>query len=311
MLPILLDHELPGFGGGPANNAGPSKSSYPLNEASKALGAPISERSLLNLLPPRTNMLSPLCREESASGFLWSTYLTAAHIHVQARHVLSEDFSGKKKIPLLKAAILAMALAVVALLVLRGVNVLALCERGILAVRDAGPAVYFLAMALLPALGVPMLTFTLTAGPMFGERLGIGMVVVLSLVAITVNFILSYFLARRAMRPALEKLMKRLGYKLPKIEEGDVTDVTIIVRVTPGIPFFAQNYLLGLAGVPFAKYFLITCIFTWGLSAAFVLFGDALVRGQGKIALITASLVVAAAAATHLTRKHYAKKKGR
>jgi uncharacterized membrane protein YdjX (TVP38/TMEM64 family) len=163
-------------------------------------------------------------------------------------------------------------------------------------------------MALLQALGVPMLTFTLTVGPMFGERLGIGMVVMLSLMAITVNFMLTYFLARHVMRPGLGKLMTRLGYKLPKIEEGDVTSMTIIVRVTPGIPFFAQNYLLGLAGVPFKKYVVITCIFTWGLSAAFVLFGDALMRGEGKMMLITVSLLIAAAAGTHLTRKHYARK---
>lgn len=222
--------------------------------------------------------------------------------------MLSEALPAKKKIQRLKLAILAIVATTVLLLALRGVSVLELGQRGMVAIRDAGPGVYFVAMALLPAVGVPMLTFTLTAGPMFGERLGIGTVVVLSLAAITVNFILTYFLARHAMRPVLEKLMTRFGYELPKIEEGDVTDVTIIVRVTPGIPFFAQNYLLGLASVPFGKYLMLTCIFTWGLSAAFVLFGDALMRGEGKMTLITTSLLIAATAATHLTRRHYSKK---
>jgi len=223
--------------------------------------------------------------------------------------VSSQAFSQNKKARRLKVAILAIVLVAGLVLMMRGVNVLELGERSIVAIRDAGPGIFFVAMALLPALGVPMLTFTLTAGPMFGQRLGIGVVVVLSLAAITVNFILSYFLARYTMRPVLEKLMAWLGYKLPKIGEGDVTDVTIIVRVTPGIPFFAQNYLLGLAGVPFRKYLAVTCILTWTLSAAFVLFGDALMRGEGKIALITGSLVIAAAAITHLIRKHYSKKK--
>jgi len=223
--------------------------------------------------------------------------------------VSSQAFSRNQKTRLLKVAILVILVVAGLVLVTRGVNLIEVRDRCIAAVRDSGPGLFFTAMAILPALGVPMLAFTLSAGPMFGQHLGIGIVVLLSLAAITVNVILSYFFARYTMRHVIERLMAWLGYNLPKIPEGDITDVIIIVRVTPGIPFFAQNYLLGLAGVPFRKYLIITCIFTWGLSTAFVLFGDALVHGRGKMAVMTASLVVAAAAATHLTRKHYAKKK--
>lgn len=208
-----------------------------------------------------------------------------------------------------KLILLAIIALAVALLAVKGVDIFKLGQTVLFRIRDAGPAVYFTAMALLPAVGVPMLSFTLTAGPMFAERLGLGTVVFLSLLAITVNFVLSYFLARRAMRPVVHKLMTWLGYQLPDLDEKDATDITIIMRVTPGIPFFAQNYLLGLAGVSFTKYLLITCIFTWTLSAAFVVFGDALVRGQGKMALVAASLLVAATCVTHLIRRHYGKKK--
>jgi uncharacterized membrane protein YdjX (TVP38/TMEM64 family) len=237
--------------------------------------------------------------------------LTPAHPNVQIPWVTSQAFARKKKTERLKVAILVILAMAGVVLVICGVNLIEVRDRSIAAVRDSGPGLYFTAMAILPALGVPLLAFTLSAGPMFGQRLGIGIVVLLSLAAITVNFILSYFFARYTMRPVIARLMAWLGYNLPKIPEGDITDVIIIVRVTPGIPFFAQNYLLGLAGVPFGKYLLITCIFTWVLSGAFVLFGDALMRGQGKIALITACLLIASTAATHLTRKHYAKRKGR
>jgi uncharacterized membrane protein YdjX (TVP38/TMEM64 family) len=223
--------------------------------------------------------------------------------------VSSQAFSRNKKTRLLKVAILVILGVAGLVLVIRGVNLMEVWDRGIAAVRDSGPGLFFTAMAILPALGVPMLAFTLSAGPMFGQRLGIGIVVLLSLAAITVNVILSYFFARYTMRPVIGRLMAWLGYNLPKIPEDDITDVIIIVRVTPGIPFFAQNYLLGLAGVPFRKYLAVTCIFTWVLSGAFVFFGDALMRGQGKIALITGCLVMAAMATTHLIRKHYSKKK--
>jgi uncharacterized membrane protein YdjX (TVP38/TMEM64 family) len=223
--------------------------------------------------------------------------------------VSSQAFSQNKRTRLLKVAILVILVAAGLVLVIRGVNLIEVRDRCIAAVRDFGPGLYFTAMAILPALGVPLLAFTLSAGPMFGQRLGIGIVVLLSLAAITVNFIVSYFFARYTMRPVIERLMAWLGYTLPKIPDGDITDVIIIVRVTPGIPFFAQNYLLGLAGVPFRKYLAVTCIFTWVLSGAFVFFGEALMRGQGKMALITGCLVIAATATTHLIRKHYSKKR--
>jgi len=223
--------------------------------------------------------------------------------------VSSQALSQNKKTRLLKVAILVILAVAGLVLVMSGTNLIEVRDRCIAVVRDSGPGLFFTAMAILPALGVPMLAFTLSAGPMFGERLGIGIVVLLSLAAITVNVIVSYFFARYTMRPVIERLMAWLGYKLPKIPEGDITDVIIIVRVTPGIPFFAQNYLLGLAGVPFRKYLWVTCILTWVLSGAFVFFGDALVRGQGKIAIITGCLLIAGTAATHLIRKHYSKKR--
>ena len=92
------------------------------------------------------------------------------------------------------------------------------------------------AMALLPALGFPVLAFGLTAGPAFSARLGMGTVVALALTAVTVNFLLTYALARRALRPLLQKLMNRFGYKLPEVEAGDAGDLVLILRLTPGIP---------------------------------------------------------------------------
>ena len=151
--------------------------------------------------------------------------------------------------------------------------------------------------------------FHLTAGSAFGERLGMPLVVALALLAVTINFTLTYALARRALKPLLERLMKRLGYSLPAMEAGDLTDLTVILRVTPGTPFFIQNYLLGMAGVPFGKYFLVSAIVTWVYTSAFVLFGDALLHGKGKMAMLALSLLVVAAVVTHWARKHFAKKK--
>lgn len=209
----------------------------------------------------------------------------------------------------MKLAVVAVVLVVAALVLLRGVDVRGAIEAGLETIRGAGPVAFFGAMALLPAVGVPASVFTLTAGPVFGPKLGMPLVVVLSVAAMMFNIVMTYFLARRALRPVLEKLIQRLGYKLPEVPPEDMTDLTIIVRVTPGSPFPVQNYLLGLAGVPFGKYLLVSFIVQVIYTPAFVLFGDALLHGKGKMVMIAASLLVVAVVVTHWVRKHFAKKK--
>jgi uncharacterized membrane protein YdjX (TVP38/TMEM64 family) len=220
-----------------------------------------------------------------------------------------EGAPERKKLPVLKLALGAALLVGGAVLVMRGVDVRGAIELSMAFFREAGPAAYFTAFALLPAVGVPASVFTLTAGPVFGERLGMPLVVGLSMAAITLNVMLTWALARRALRPFLEKWLTRFGYRLPQLAVEDMTDVAILVRVTPGSPFVVQNYLLGLGGVPFGKNLLVAFVVQAFYTPAFVLFGDALLHGKGKRAMLAASLFVVAVVATHLVRKHYAKKK--
>jgi len=222
---------------------------------------------------------------------------------------MSTGEQQKKKLPVLKLAAGVIVAAVTAVVVLRGVDVRGAIDQGLEVIRGAGAAVFFTAMALLPAVGVPASVFTLTAGPVFGPKLGMPLVVVLSVAAMMFNIVMSYFLARRALRPVLEKLIQRLGYKLPDVPKEDMLDLTIIVRVTPGSPFPVQNYLLGLARVPFGMYvgvaFVVQAIYT----PAFVLFGDALLQGKGRMAMVAGSLLVVAVVVTHWVRKRVTKKK--
>jgi uncharacterized membrane protein YdjX (TVP38/TMEM64 family) len=227
----------------------------------------------------------------------------------QASCGMAEPAPRKNRTLFLKLGAGALVLLVAAVLVARGLDLEGMVQRGLDLIRNAGPVAFFIAMALLPAVGAPILAFSLSAGPVFGERLGIGTVIALSLLALLINMALTYFLASRALRPLLEKLFVRLGYKLPKVEAGDATDLIILLRVTPGIPFCVQNYLLGLARVPFGKYLLISCGFMWAFNIAIILFGDALLNGRGKVAFLALSLFLALTVATHLVRKHLSRKK--
>lgn len=211
---------------------------------------------------------------------------------------------------LLKLAVGGVVLLVGAGLVARGLDLKALLAQGLELIRNAGPVAFFTAMAVLPAVGAPQMAFSLTAGPVFGPTLGLGPVIGLALLSLVVNMALSYFLARRALRPLLEMLFRRLGYPMPRAAPGDEFDLIVLLRVTPGVPFPVQNYLLGLAEVPFGRYLLVSFLIQGPLNAAFILFGDSLLHGKGKTALIALSLILALMAATQLVRKHYGKKQG-
>lgn len=206
---------------------------------------------------------------------------------------------------LAKLAVAAALLLGVGFLLARDHDLKGLILQGLDLIRSTGPFIFFLAMALLPALGVPLSFFCLTAGSVFGPQLGMPAVMALSLAAITTNIALSYLLARRAFRPPLEYMLNRLGYQMPQVQSGNVTDLIVLLRVTPGLPFPVQNYLLGLAAVPFARYLLVSCLIALPLNAAIIFFGEALLQGRGRTALIGLLLLLALMAAIQLLRRHY------
>jgi uncharacterized membrane protein YdjX (TVP38/TMEM64 family) len=222
---------------------------------------------------------------------------------------MAESSPRSNRALFLKLAVAGGVLLVAGLLVARGYDLKGLVRQGLDLIRSAGPVTFFLAMALLPAVGAPLSFFSLTAGSVFAPQLGMPAVIALALAAITFNMVISYFLATRLLRPVLSSLLVRLGYKLPQVDSGDATGLIILLRVTPGIPFPVQNYLLGLAEVPFGRYLLVSCLIQLPANTAFILFGDALLHGRGRVALISLSVILALMAATHLLRKHYGKKK--
>ncbi|HVT72661.1 MAG TPA: VTT domain-containing protein [Lacunisphaera sp.] len=209
-----------------------------------------------------------------------------------------------KRSPLKLIAVVALVLGAGALLAL-GVDLRSLVERGLALIRGAGPVVYFLCMAIVPAAPVPFLLFLLPVVSLFGEQLGTPLVVVLGLLAATTNMALTYSLARWLLRPLLARIIAWLGYKIPTVDAADETDLIVIMRVTPGIPFCVQNYLLGMAQVAFGRFLLVSCAASWLQSVGFMLFGDALLHGKGKLALYSFSLLLVVAAGTHFVRRHY------
>jgi uncharacterized membrane protein YdjX (TVP38/TMEM64 family) len=212
----------------------------------------------------------------------------------------------KRKLPVAKLAVGGVVVIVAAVLLLRGVKieeVRAYVDRFVEIIRDAGPVVFFLAMAILPALGVPLSLFALAAGDAFASRMTMPGVIVTALAAMAANLAVAYWLARYALRPPLSRLVAHYGYNVPRVTSSNALGVTVIVRFT-GAPFFLQNCVLGLAEVPFGLYLLVSALATGPFVVAFIVLGKAVREGGfAKIATGVAVLVVAIVLVQVLRRK--------
>ncbi len=214
---------------------------------------------------------------------------------------------AQKKALLVKLAVVALLGLAGAVLVLRGLDVRQLLNDALAWVRSVGPEGFFMAMALLPAVGFPLSPFWLTAAPVFGQSLGLGFIIVLCGVSLAVNLVLSYWLARYAFRPALVWLVQRLGYELPRVQADDQMSVTLLLRVTPGPPYFVQSYLLGLAEIPFRIYMVVSWPLSMAFGILFLFFGDSLAQGKGKFALAAIGGLIALGVGFRFLRKRMAK----
>jgi uncharacterized membrane protein YdjX (TVP38/TMEM64 family) len=179
---------------------------------------------------------------------------------------------------------------------------------GLAWIRGMGPVPFFAALVVLPAFGCPVSAFTFTAGPTFIPQMGTVWVCVLVSLGMTLDLALAYWLARYAARPLLLRLLEKMGYRLPKVAPGDHTGLTVLLRVTPGPPLFIQNYLLGLAEVPFKTYILISAPIMSGWALAAVLASDALVAGKGRTAFIALGLVAGLLIVVRMARKRFARR---
>lgn len=126
----------------------------------------------------------------------------------------------------------------------RLIDVQALHER---AQRMNGFAV-FVIMTVLPMFGFPVSVLHVAAGVRFGTGLGLA----LTTVSILIQLLASYALVKAAP-DFFSRLVEPLRKRLPKAAHTPLTQFTMLL---PGAPYFAQNYVLPLVGVPLGTYLL-------------------------------------------------------
>lgn len=211
----------------------------------------------------------------------------------------------KRQLVLVAVGVLLVAAAV---LIVWRTGLLATLQAIVLTLREAGPGVFFVAMAFLPAVGFPLMAFTLAAGPVFGPTLGTGWVIGWSLTAVMVNLLLTYWLANRAFRPLATRLLAWFGFQLPDNTAGGAWQLALIVRLTPGPPFWVQSYVLGLIRVPLVPYLVVSMLVMAGFIVALVTGGEAAFQGNGRLAIVAISVLLISMAVLQLLRKRTARR---
>ena len=166
-------------------------------------------------------------------------------------------------------------------------------------ISELGPVPFFASLAILPAFAAPITPWYLLAGPAFGLKVAIPGCIA----AITVNIAVTYVAARWLMRPLIVRLMERTGYTVPVVRPEDRWQVTLLVRITPGPPFFIQSYLLGLAGVPFSIYLLVSVPVAALMGVGVIVFGESLLSGRSGQVVIGVSMIIVAVIAVRLVRR--------
>jgi uncharacterized membrane protein YdjX (TVP38/TMEM64 family) len=216
-----------------------------------------------------------------------------------------------RRLPVVKLTVAVLVLGVGGLLAVRHFGVaqlVAWLDQFVALIRDLGPWAFFTAMVLLPAAGAPLSAFNLVAGEAFAPRMTMPGVIAAVIVAIGINLALTYWLARYAFRPLLTRLIGTYGYTVPRLEAKNAITVSLLVRLTPGPPFFFQSYLLGLAEVPFRIYMIVSWLAVLPLALAVVMLGKAAREGNlGRIAAV-AGLMVAAVVAVQVVRRRVAQR---
>lgn len=117
------------------------------------------------------------------------------------------------------------------------------------------PIALIAAIGILPALGVPASLFYIIGSIAYGVVWGL----VFSGIGVAINISLCYWIANSFLRKWILVFLHKRGHKLINIPQSEARTTIIAIRLMPGIPLSAQNYILGVAGISFKQYF----IYSW------------------------------------------------
>ena len=161
-------------------------------------------------------------------------------------------------------------------------------------------------MVTLPGLGFPSSPVLVLFGVIIAPLYGMPAAEVLAIAAQTLCSIWTYALSSGPLKVLLLCYVLR-GRSLPEMSEHNTVRLGLILRLTPGIPYALQNILLGILGMRFRDYLLVSIPTTSLWTACFVITGGAIFKGQLGWAITGIVILIVVILATRMwSRKNLA-----
>lgn len=156
---------------------------------------------------------------------------------------------------------------------------------------QANPWALVVLLATLPGIGFPtspvLILFGVVIAPLYGMPAAVG----LAIAAQSVCTIWTYLLAAGPLRDLLKRYVLK-HRDLPAMSEANAVRLGLVLRLTPGIPYFIQNVVLGVLRMQF-KHYLLVSIPTMALwTVGFVITGGALFEGSAGWAITGILLLI-------------------
>lgn len=173
--------------------------------------------------------------------------------------------------------------------------------------QAAPPAVYFGAMVLITLFPVPASPFYIAAGPLYGIVPSLLWIVP----AVMLNNLIVHTLSMSFLRPWLTAVVSRRGFSIPTLEsKRDQTLFIAMVRITPGVPYFFQNILLGLSGVDRLRFLLVSTPVHMIYATGFVMLGRSAFEGEFGLGITAVALIVIVSLVARFVYKRFQREAG-
>jgi uncharacterized membrane protein YdjX (TVP38/TMEM64 family) len=169
----------------------------------------------------------------------------------------------------------------------------------------ANPIGLFLAIAILPGFAFPSSPLLILAGIVWGSTTT-GCALAVS--AVLINVIWTHWLSAGPCRSLISRILGERWERWQSMPRTNLWKIALMLRITPGVPLFVQNYTLGLLGVPLRQSFAIAFPLACLYGSGFVLTGGAIFKGHIGLVIAGISLLVVASIGINLIRRKLAAK---
>ena len=214
-----------------------------------------------------------------------------------------------RRVKLGLAAVLLLLLAAAVVAWKMGVNLASLkgMWQSVEAYLKANPYVLFWTIVFIPGLPVPTSFLLVMAGAVWKDQPIIACLI--CILAMLLNLSWTYWLAAGPARRLVEKLLAATSIKIPDLPRGDHLKLILVMRLTPGLPFFFQNYVLGFLRPPFLLYLSISILCSGVVGTGIVLISAGAADGNLKWAIFGISLIVVGGVLIQFLRSWLAKRR--